>query len=93
MDSLQDIGTSALTRVIRDLKTKNDSLLRLLSAETARIKDLQKRNSALRSAVGDFNAAFMEWMPRLRRTDNEMSRSVADAMRKLKVAVEEKING
>jgi len=35
----------------------------------------------------------MEWMPRLRHSNNETAQEVAAAMRKLKAEIEEKLNG
>lgn len=88
-----DIGESATARAIRDLKDQNKNLKVLLFGNMAQAKEMQKRASNLNSAIADFNAAFMEWMPRLRHSNNETAQEVAAAMRKLKAEIEEKLNG
>ena len=76
--------------VIEDLKMKNDNLSELLEGKTTQAQNLQEENRKFKSVISDCKSALMDWMPKLRHTDNETAQEIAVAMRKL---IEEKING
>jgi len=82
---------------IRELDEQNKRLyrkVRRMSADgAAQMKRRQIELSTYKTAISDFNAAFMEWMPMLRHADSEVAQGVARAMREFKGEIEGRFNG
>ena len=90
-------GTVSTCSDVVALKEENN----ILNGNIKQISDEFKKNmrqslsetSALKGAMSDIFAAWMDWMPRLRHTDDETARAIAVEMRWLRREIEERLNG
>ena len=86
-----------LVKENRELRKENKSLRTGVSRLLRDIRGATKRQkievSKHRKAISDFNAAFMEWMPTLRNTGDDVAQNVAAAMREFKGEMEGRFNG